>query len=75
MSTESHEFDRCVKIEVEAQRKMTVARFQNSISIYRPSRWNLSKFVVIKHFGSESLHEEPSCCLDFIVYRINCVFW
>ena len=34
------------------------------------SRWNLSKFVVIKHFGWES-----SCCLDVLLYMLNCVFW
>ena len=39
------------------------------------SRWNLSKFVVIKHFGRESLHLEPSCCLDVVVYMLKCVFW
>ena len=44
-------------------------------AIYRPSRWNLSKFVLIKHFGYEFLHVEPSCCLDVAVYMLNCVFW
>ena len=39
------------------------------------SRWNLSKFVVIKHFRWESLHLEPSCCLDVLVYMLNWVFW
>ena len=37
-------------------------------------RWNLSKFVVIKHFGYEFLHVEPSCCLDVVVYTLNCLF-
>ena len=37
------------------------------------SRWNLSKFVVLKHFGSEFLHEEP-CCLDVSIYMLKCVF-
>ena len=46
-----HEYDRCVKIQVEAQRKMTETRSQNFTAIYRPSPWNLSKFVVTKHFG------------------------
>ena len=39
------------------------------------SRWNSSKFVVIKHFGWESLNVQPSCCLDVEVYMLNCVFW
>ena len=39
------------------------------------SWWNLSKFVVIKHFGWESLNVKPSCCLDVVVYMLNCVFW
>ena len=38
------------------------------------SRWNLSKFVVIKHFGWESLNVQP-CCLDVVLYMLNCVFW
>ena len=33
------------------------------------------EFVVIKHFGCESLHVQPSCCLDVVVYMLNCVFW
>ena len=41
----------------------------------KASRWNLSKFVVIKHFGWESLNVQPSCCLDVVVYMLNCVFW
>ena len=32
------------------------------------------EFVVIKHFGCESLHVQP-CCLDVVVYMLNCVFW
>ena len=39
------------------------------------SRGNLSNFVVIKHFGEESLNVQPSCCLDVVVYMLNCVFW
>ena len=38
-------------------------------------RWNLSKFVVLKPFGWESLHLEPSCCLEVVVYMLKCVFW
>ena len=52
---------------------------QNITAIHRPlakaSRWNLSKFVVIKHFGWESLNVQPSSCLDVVVYMLNCVFW
>ena len=52
MNTECrHEFDRCVDIEVETQWKMTRTRSQNFTAIYRRLQWNLSKFVVIKHFG------------------------
>ena len=29
-----------------------------------------SKFVVIIHFE----YAEPSCCLDVVVYMLNCVF-
>ena len=32
------------------------------------------EFVVIKHFGGESLHVEPSCGLDFVEYMLKCVF-
>ena len=32
------------------------------------------EFVAIKHFGCESLHVQP-CCLDVVVYMLNCVFW
>ena len=47
----------------------------DSPPLAKASRWNLSKFVVIKHFGSESLIVQPSCCLDVVVYMLNCVFW
>ena len=33
------------------------------------------EFVAIKQFEYESLHVEPSCCLDVVVYMLNCVFW
>ena len=26
------------------------------------------EFVVIKHFGCESLNVQPSCCLDVVAY-------
>ena len=32
------------------------------------------EFVVIKHFGRESLHVEPSCGLDVVKYMLKCVF-
>ena len=33
------------------------------------------EFVIIKYFGCESLNVQPSCCLDVVVYMVNCVFW
>ena len=48
---------------------------RDSPPLAKASRWNLSKFVVIKHFGWESLNVQPSCCLDVVVYMLNCVFW
>ena len=33
------------------------------------------EFVVIKHFGCESLNVQPFCCLDVVVYMLICVFW
>ena len=48
---------------------------RDSLPLAKASRWNLSKFVVIKHFGCESLNVQPSCCLDVVVYMLNCVFW
>ena len=33
------------------------------------------EFVVMKHFGWESSNVQPSCCLDVVVYMLNCVFW
>ena len=33
------------------------------------------EFVVMKHFGCESSNVQPSCCLDVVVYMLNCVFW
>ena len=29
----------------------------------------------MKHFGWESSNVQPSCCLDVVVYMLNCVFW
>ena len=48
---------------------------RDSPPLAKASRWNLSKFVVIKHFRRESLNVQPSCCLDVVVYMLNCVFW
>ena len=31
------------------------------------------EFVVLKHFTWESLHVEPSCSLDVVVYMLKCV--
>ena len=33
------------------------------------------KICRYKHFGRESLNLQPSCCLDVVVYMLNCVFW
>ena len=32
------------------------------------------EFVVIKHFARGSLHVEPSCDLDIVVYMLKCMF-
>ena len=32
------------------------------------------EFAVIKHFGRESLHVEPSWGLDVVEYMLKCVF-
>ena len=40
-----------------------------------PGKSLAAEFVVIKHFGCESLHVQPFCCLDVVVYMLNCVFW
>ena len=39
-----------------------------------PRKSFAAEFVVIKHFGRESLHVEPSCGLDFVEYMLKCVF-
>ena len=49
--------------------------YRDSPPLAKASRWNLSKFVVIKHLGWESLNVQSSCCLDVVVYMLNCVFW
>ena len=48
---------------------------RDSPPLAKALRWNLSKFVVIKHFRWESLNVQPSCCLDVVVCMLNCVFW
>ena len=48
---------------------MTLSRYvhhRDSPSLAKASRWN---------FGCESLHVQLSCCLDVVVYMLNCVFW
>ena len=47
---------------------------RDSPPLAKASRWNLSKFVVIKYLR-ESLNVQPSCCLDVVAYMLNCVFW
>ena len=42
---------------------------------WRKRRGGICRFVVLKHFGFESLNVQPSCCLDVVVYMVNCVFW
>ena len=37
-------------------------------------RLNLSKLMVLKHFGWEFLHEELSCHLGVVIYTLKCVF-
>ena len=42
---------------------------------HRPGESIAVEFVVLKHFGFESLNVQPSCCLDVVLYMVNCVFW
>ena len=39
-----------------------------------PSKRFEAESVAKKHFGWESLHAEPSYCLDVVVYLLKCVF-
>ena len=48
---------------------------RDSSPVAKSSRWNLTKFVVIKHWGWESSNVQPSCCLDIVVYMLNYVLW
>ena len=43
---------------------------RDSPPLAKASRWNLSKFVVIKHLRWEPLNVQPSCCLDVVVYML-----
>ena len=64
------------KWKVETQPKMTEHALMIKISprFIAPRQSFAVEFVVIKQFGYESLHVEPSCCLDVVVYMLNCVF-
>ena len=58
--------------------KMTQTRIGNTLS--NSPRFTVSgetfavEFVVIRHFSGESLHVEPSCGLDIVVYVLKCMF-
>ena len=58
--------------------KMTQTRIGNTLS--NSLRFVASgesfavEFVVIKHFAWDSLHVEPSCGLDIVVYMLKCMF-
>ena len=47
---------------------------QSSPRLTAPSQSFAVEFVVIKHFGWESLHVEPSCGLYIVVYMLKCMF-
>ena len=61
--------------KVETQPKMTEHALKISPRFIAPRQSFAVEFVAIKQFGYESLHVEPSCCLDVVVYMLNCVFW
>ena len=44
-------------------------------AIHRPWRKHRGGICRLKHFGCKSLNVQPSCCLDVVVYMVNCVFW
>ena len=56
-------------------RNMLSKHHRDSPPLATASRGNLSKFVVIEHFGWESMNIQPSCCLNVVLYMLNCVFW
>ena len=50
-------------------------RSQSSLAILQFTGESFTvEFVVIKHFSGESLHVEPSCGLDIVVYMLKCMF-
>ena len=49
-------------------------RSQSSLRFIAPGESFTVEFVVIKHFPQESLHVEPSCGLDIVVYMLKCMF-
>ena len=63
------------KWKVETQPKMTEHALKISPRFIAPRQSFAVEFVAIKQFGYESLHVEPPCCLDVVVYMLNCVFW
>ena len=63
------------KWKVETQPKMTEHALKISPRFMAPRQSFAVEFVAIRQFGYESLHVEPSCCLDVVVYMLNCVFW
>ena len=50
-------------------------RSHNFTAVIAPRQSFTVEFVATKQFGYESLHVAPSCCLDVLVYMLNCVFW
>ena len=63
------------KCKVETQPKMTEHAFKISPRFTAPRQSFAVEFVAIKQLAYESLHVEPSRCLDVVVYMFNCVFW
>ena len=53
---------------------MVETRSQNFIGFITPRQSFAVEFVVLKHFRGESLHVEPSWCLDVVVYMLKCAF-
>ena len=49
-------------------------RSQSSLRFIAPGESFTVELVATKHFTSESLHVEPSCGLDIVVYMLKCMF-
>ena len=49
-------------------------RSQSSLRFIAPGESFTVELVATKHFASESLHVEPSCGLDIVVYMLKCMF-